>query len=61
MKTKFQINILKRNEVLNSKKKHLCRIFCSTTYQNLEMAIFRYLEIQAGIGCKTEKNPLFLQ
>ena len=38
-----------------------CRIFFSTTYQNLEMAIPRYRELLAGKECETEKNPLFLQ
>ena len=63
IKTEFQANIKKRNEVFNffKKKRYICRIFCSTIGQNLEMAISWYRKLRAGTGRKAEKNPLFLQ
>ena len=55
-------NKRKKDEVLNFLRRYILnRIFCFTTYQNLKMGIFWYLEVGAGTGCKIEKNPLFLQ
>ena len=60
MKTKFQTNIIKKTKFHIFQEKHiLCRFFCFKTCQNLEMTILRHLELRAGIGCKTEKNPFF--